>query len=184
MRDLDRLNNQQVVVGVGQRRTNPQDVSITPFVAQFCELEVNTLTGEIRLLRMLGCNESGRVINRLTWDGQVVGGITMGAGYANTEFRVLDGPTGKLCNANWHDYKLPTALDVPAEVLSEPVEFADEQANIVGAKGLGEPVTIPTAPAIANAVYDAVGIRTADNPINPVTLVERLHAATAGNQGS
>jgi len=137
-------------------------------------VEVNRRTGEIRLLRMLGTNESGRVINRLTWDGQVIGGITMGVGYATTEQRVLDGPTGKLCNRNWHDYKLPTALDVPAEIISEPVMLSDEQANIVGAKGLGEPVTIPTGGAIANAVYAATGIRMYDTPINPVTLIDRL----------
>ncbi len=59
--DLHRLKNQQVVVGVGQREPNPQDVSITPFAAQFCEVEVNTRSGEVKLLRMLGTNESGRV---------------------------------------------------------------------------------------------------------------------------
>jgi len=175
VRELKGLNQQQVVVGVGQRQANPVDISITPFAAQFCELEVNTLTGEIRLLRLLGTNESGRIINRLTWDGQLVGGVTMGVGFANTEFRVLDGPTGKLCNANWHDYKLPTALDVPAAVISDPVVLNDTQANIVGAKGLGEPVTIPTAPAIANAVYNAVGVRLLKTPINPTSLVARLH---------
>jgi xanthine dehydrogenase YagR molybdenum-binding subunit len=182
IRDLDRLKGQKVVVGVGQRETNPQDVSITPFAAQFCEVGVNTLTGEVRLLRLLGTNESGRVINRLIWDGQLVGGVTMGVGFAMTEARVLDGPTGKLCNRSWHDYKLPTALDVPAEVVSDPVLLADEQANIVGAKGLGEPVTIPTAGAIASAIHDAVGIRVLDTPINPVTLVARLHkrAVSAG----
>ncbi len=104
----------------------------------------------------------------------MVGGITMGVGFARTEFRVLDEDTGKLCNKNWHDYKLPTALDVPAEVVSEPVMLADEQANIVGAKGLGEPVTIPTGAAIANAVYHAVGVRMTATPINPMTLIERL----------
>ena len=174
IKDLERLKNQKVVVGVGQRQPNPDDVRATPFAAQFCEVEVNTRTGEVKLLRMLGTNESGRVLNRLTWDGQVVGGITMGVGFARTEFRVLDGPTGKLCNKNWHDYKLPTALDVPAEVVSEPVMLADDQANIVGAKGLGEPVTIPTAGAIANAVYHATGVRMTDTPINPMTLIDRL----------
>ncbi len=172
--ELDELKKQKVVVGVGERQPNRQDVSITPFAAQFCEVEVNRRTGEIRLLRMLGTNESGRVINRLTWDGQVIGGITMGVGYATTEQRVLDGPTGKLCNRNWHDYKLPTALDVPAEIISEPIMLSDEQANIVGAKGLGEPVTIPTGGAIANAVYAATGIRMRDTPINPVTLIDPL----------
>lgn len=174
--ELDALNNRKVVVGIGERQPNPQDVSITPFAAQFCEVEVNTRTGEVRLLRMVGSNESGRVINRLTWDGQLVGGITMGIGFAQTESRVLDGPTGRLCTTGWHDYKLPTALDVPDQVVSAPVMLNDAEANIVGAKGLGEPVTIPTGAAIANAVYDAVGVRMADTPVNPETLVGRLDA--------
>jgi len=178
LRDLESLRTQKVVMGIGQRQHNPPDVSITPFAAQFCEVEVNTLTGELRLIRLLGTNESGRVINRLTWDGQVVGGVTMGVGFGTTEQRVLDGPTGKLCNKNWHDYKLPTALDVPAEVISEPITLTDEQANIVGAKGLGEPVTIPTAGAIANAVYDAIGVRLHNTPVNPVTVVDRLDNRT------
>ncbi|WP_462321623.1 xanthine dehydrogenase family protein molybdopterin-binding subunit [Halochromatium sp.] len=111
-------------------------------------------------------------------NGQLVGGVTMGVGFASTDMRVIDGPAGKLCNKNWHDYKLPTALDVPAEVTSVPIALTDEQANIVGAKGLGEPVTIPTAAAIANALFDAVGVRLLETPINPLTLVEQLHAAT------
>jgi xanthine dehydrogenase YagR molybdenum-binding subunit len=171
VKKLERLKQQKVVVGVGNRRPNPEGVRATPFAAQFCEVEVDTLTGEIKLIRMLGVNESGRVMDRLTWDGQVVGGVTMGVGFANTEFRVLDGPTGKLCNKNWHDYKLPTALDVPEEVASSPVMLTDDRANISGAKGLGEPVTIPTGGAIANAVYNAIGVRMTDTPINPVTLM-------------
>jgi len=172
--ELDELAGARVVIGVGQREANSRDVSITPFAAQFCEVEVNLLTGETRLLRILGTNESGRIINRLTWDGQLVGGITMGVGFGRTEFRVLDGPTGKLCNANWHDYKLPTALDVPAEVISDPVVLNDEQANIVGAKGLGEPVTVPTGPAIANAIFDATGLRMTRSPVTPADIVAAL----------
>jgi xanthine dehydrogenase YagR molybdenum-binding subunit len=88
-----------------------------------------------------------------------------------TEFRVLDSrQTGKLVNKNWHDYKLPTALDVPAEKTSLPVEMVDARANSTGSKGLGEPVTIPTAAAVANAVYHATGVRVYDSPINPLRL--------------
>jgi xanthine dehydrogenase YagR molybdenum-binding subunit len=82
--------------------------------------------------------------------------------------------TGKLVNKNWHDYKLPTALDAPLETVSSPVEMPDEDANTTGAKGLGEPVTIPTAAAIANAVYHATGIRVTETPINPARLSELL----------
>jgi len=110
-------------------------------------------------------------MNRLTYNNQVVGGITWGVGLAMTEARILDtNQTGKMLNRNWHDYKLPTALDIPAEVLSLPIDPGDTEANTTGAKGLGEPVTIPTAAAIANAVYNATGIRVTTTPINPLKL--------------
>ena len=114
-------------------------------------------------------------MNRLTYDNQVFGGITMGIGLATTEARILDaGQTGKMVNRNWHDYKLPTALDVPADMTSLPIELADTEANNTGAKGLGEPVTIPTAAAVANAVRHATGLRITQTPINPLQLVQRL----------
>jgi len=167
---LSGLRKRGVVVGVRYRGPNPQGKVVNPFAAQFCEVEVNTRTGEVKLLRFLGANESGRVMDRLTFDNQVYGGITMGVGLAMTEMRVLDGNTGKMVNKNWHDYKLPTALDVPPEMVSLPIELPDPEANNTGAKGLGEPVTIPTAAAIANAVYHATGVRVTETPINPYRL--------------
>jgi len=156
---------------------------VNPFAAQFCEVEVNTETGEVRLLRFLGAHESGRVMNRLTFDNQVFGGITMGVGLAMTEARILDlNQTGKMVNRNWHDYKIPTALDVPAEMISIPIEPEDSLANTTGAKGLGEPVTIPTAAAIANAVYHATGIRVTSTPINPITLSGPLEKKRKGGK--
>ena len=95
----------------------------------------------------------------------------MGIGLAVTEARILDREqTGKMVNRNWHDYMLPTSLDVPAEMTSLPIEKPDDAANTIGAKGLGEPVTIPTAAAIANAVYNAVGVRMTGTPITPLRL--------------
>jgi xanthine dehydrogenase YagR molybdenum-binding subunit len=173
--DIAALKKRGVAVGIGHRGPNPQDQSINPFCVQFCEVEVNTRTGEIRILRFLSANESGRVMNRLGFDSQVIGGVTMGIGLAATEMRILDGTqTGKMVNRNWHDYKLPTSLDVPADIDSHPVELPDDAANITGAKGLGEPVTIPTAAAVANAVYHAVGIRVTDTPISPMQLSSLL----------
>ncbi|MFZ5771864.1 MAG: xanthine dehydrogenase family protein molybdopterin-binding subunit [Thermodesulfobacteriota bacterium] len=173
------LKKQGVVVGIGYRGPNPEGKVINPFAAQFCEVEVNTRTGEVRILRFLGAHESGRVMDRLTFDNQVFGGITMGIGLAMTETRILDeNRTGKMVNRNLHDYKLPTALDVPADLVSLPVELPDSEANSTGAKGLGEPVTIPTAAAIANAIYDAVGVRVRQSPADPLTM-NRLLAEEA-----
>lgn len=173
--DIPELKNRGVIIGVGYRGPNPVNKTVNPFGAHFCEVEVNTRTGEFKILRFLGVHESGRVMNRITFDNQVFGGITMGIGLAATEMRVLDGKqTGKMLNRNWHDYKLPTALDVPAEMAGLPIEIDDTDANTTGAKGLGEPVTIPTAAAIANAVYHATGVRIPHTPINPMTLTQRL----------
>jgi xanthine dehydrogenase YagR molybdenum-binding subunit len=177
IRDISGLKKRGVLVGVGYRGPNPEGKVVNPFAAQFCEVEVNTRTGEVKILRFLGAHDSGRVMNRLTYDCQVFGGITMGVGFAMTEVRILDrDQTGKMVNRNWHDYKIPTAMDVPAEMASLPVEPYDREANTTGAKGLGEPVTIPTAAAIANAVYNAVGVRITGTPINPLQLCSALAA--------
>jgi xanthine dehydrogenase YagR molybdenum-binding subunit len=173
--DLSDLKRRGVLLGVGYRGPNPQNKAVNPFAAQFCELEVNIKTGEVKVLRFLGANDSGRVMNRLTFANQVFGGITWGIGLGMTEGRILDKKqTGKMVNRNWHDYKLPTAMDVPKEIQSLPIERPDNEANTTGAKGLGEPVAIPTAAAIANAVYHATGIRVTTTPINPVKLSQLL----------
>ena len=83
-------------------------------------------------------------------------------------------------NRNWHDYKLPTALDVPEKIDSLAVDLPDAEANISGAKGLGEPVTIPTAAAIANAVYHATGIRVTETTIDPMKLSRLLAKGKEG----
>jgi CO/xanthine dehydrogenase Mo-binding subunit len=78
------------------------------------------------------------------------------------------------------DYKLPTALDVPADIVSLPLELDDPACNSTGAKGLGEPATIPTAAAIANAVHDATGVRVTETPLTPVLLARLLAEAREG----
>ncbi|MEJ2727626.1 MAG: xanthine dehydrogenase family protein molybdopterin-binding subunit [Deltaproteobacteria bacterium] len=173
--ELSGLKQRGVVVGIGYRGPNPKNKVTNPFGAQFCEVMVNIATGEVRVVRFLGAHDSGRVMSRLTYDNQVFGGITMGIGLATTEARILDkNNTGKMLNRNWHDYKLPTHLDVPEDIVSLPIESDDAEANTTGAKGLGEPVTIPTAAAVANAVYHATGVRVTQTPINPVQLCRLL----------
>jgi len=177
---IDRISGVRMaggIVGVGYRDPNPPNRVINPFAAQFCEVAVDTRTGEVRILRFLGAHDSGRVMNRLTYDNQVFGGITMGIGLAMTEARILDGnQTGKIVNGNLHTYKVPTAMDVPDDMVSLPIEIPDDEANTTGAKGLGEPVTIPTAPAVANAIYNATGLRITETPMDPVRLCGLLAA--------
>jgi xanthine dehydrogenase YagR molybdenum-binding subunit len=172
--ELKSFRERQVIVGVGRRGPHPKEKVALPFAAQFAEVEVNTLTGEVRILGMLAAHDSGRPMNLLTYRNQVFGGMTMGIGFGLTERRILDRATGKMVNANWHDYKVPTALDVPAEPRCLPIDPHDTECNSVGAKGLGEPATIPTAAAIANAIYDATGVRFTEAPITPRALVRAL----------
>jgi xanthine dehydrogenase YagR molybdenum-binding subunit len=173
--DIRDIRRRGVVVGVGYRGPNPAGKAVNPFVAQFCEVEVDLRSGEVEILRFLGAHDSGRVMNRTTYDNQVFGGITMGIGFGSTEKRVLDrGQTGLLVSRSWHDYKIPTALDVPADMSTVPIDLGDTEANTTGAKGIGEPATIPTAPAVANAVYHATGVRITETPITPAKLVQAL----------
>lgn len=174
---LKGLNQRQVLVGFAQRQPDASGKSVVSFGAQFAEVEVNTHTGEIRVLRLVAAHDSGRVMNRLTYENQVFGGMTMGIGFGLTEQRVLDSKqTGKMVNANWHDYKIPTAKDVPFDQICLPIDPHDTECNTVGAKGIGEPATVPTAAAIANAVYQATGIRVTEAPISPMRMLRLLAA--------
>jgi CO/xanthine dehydrogenase Mo-binding subunit len=113
-------------------------------------------------------------MNPLTFESQVLGGMAMGIGFALTERRVVDRQSGAVVSANWHDYKIPTAKDVPVDQRCLSIDLQDTDCNSVGAKGIGEPATMPTAAAIANAVYDAVGVRVLDSPISPMRLLRLL----------
>jgi xanthine dehydrogenase YagR molybdenum-binding subunit len=176
LKDLARLQERQVVVGVGYRHPHPPDKIGLPFVVHFAEVEVDTRTGEVRVLRLLGAHDSGRVMSPLSYENQVFGGMTMGIGFSMTEDRVLDRNTGRMVNANWHDYKLPTAQDIPERPVCLPIDPHDTEINTVGAKGIGEPATIPTAAAIANAVHHATGLRITEPSINPVQMAQKLWA--------
>jgi xanthine dehydrogenase YagR molybdenum-binding subunit len=176
LKDLGALQRQQTIVGVGRRKPHKKGMVGLPFVVHFAEVEVDTRTGEVRVLRLLGAHDSGRPMNLLTYRNQVFGGMTMGIGFGMIEGRVLDRNTGKMANASWQDYKIATAKDVPADFTCLPVDPHDTEFNDIGAKGIGEPACIPTAPAIANAVFHATGIRVTETPINPMQMARLLAA--------
>jgi xanthine dehydrogenase YagR molybdenum-binding subunit len=162
------------LVGVGRRTPHPAGKVALPFAAHFAEVEVNTRTGLVRVIRYVAAQDSGRVMNALTFENQVLGGVTMGIGFGLTEQRVLDRQTGKLASGSWHDYKIPTAMDFPADFQCLPIDLHDKECNSTGAKGLGEPATVPAAAAIANAVCHAIGARVVDAPITPASIVTAL----------
>jgi xanthine dehydrogenase YagR molybdenum-binding subunit len=175
LREVPQLRAQQVVVGVGTRGPDPVGKVVRPFVAHFAEVEVNKRTGEMRVLRLVAAHDSGRVMDLLTYRNQVIGGLTMGLGFAAMERRILEAATGKMVNANWHDYKIPTAMDVPANFAVVPIDLHDTECNATGAKGIGEPAMIPTAAAIANAFYHATGKRITAAPITPAKVIALLN---------
>ena len=162
-----------MIIGRGMRGPNPPGVALNTFGVQFAEVEVDTETGVVKVLRVVAAHESGRILNPLTATSQIEGGIIQGVGFALHEDRVLNEATGRMVNSNLHDYKLPTSYDTP-EIESILVPMSDPVANNVGAKGLGEPPIIPTAAAIANAVYDAISVRIRELPMTPARILSAL----------
>jgi xanthine dehydrogenase YagR molybdenum-binding subunit len=162
-----------MIIGRGTRGPNPQGKAIATFGAQFAEVEVDLETGVVRVLRIVAAHDSGRVINPTLAESQLEGGILQGLGYALFEERVMDRRLGLPLNPTMHDYKVPTLADVPT-IEAFLVDGADVEANHIGAKGLAEPPIIPTAPAIANAVADALGVEVNELPLTPWRVLGAL----------
>ena len=161
--------------GRGARGPNPSDKGIKTFGAQCIEVEVDVETGEVTVLRVVTAHDVGRIINPALVDSQVIGGVTQGLGYGLMEERVVDTNLGLVLNPNLEEYKVPTVGDIPP-IIHARVGVPDLEANPIGAKGVGEPPLVPTAPAIANAVFDAIGVRVHEAPLSR----ERLVAALSG----
>ena len=171
----------EMVMGQGSRGPNPGDKTIRTFGVQCAEVEVDVETGEVTVLRVVAAHDCGRIINPKLVDSQVIGGVTQGIGFALIEERIVDPATGIVLNANLEEYKLPTVADVPP-VEHARVDVADTEANVTGAKGIGEPPLIPTAPAIANAIYDAVGIRLHDLPLSRSRVLAALRQENVSSE--
>ncbi|MEJ2718379.1 MAG: xanthine dehydrogenase family protein molybdopterin-binding subunit [Deltaproteobacteria bacterium] len=134
------------------------------------EVEVDRETGQVKILKYVAAHDVGRALNPMLVKGQIYGASVMGAGYGLTEEMQVN--AGRVMNANLLDYKLLTAKDeIPIDaVIVEPIE----PSGPFGAKGIGEPACVPSAPAIANAVYDAIGVRIKDLPLTPEKILRAL----------
>ena len=162
-----------MIIGQGSRGPNPQNTAICAFAAQFAEVEVNVETGHVRVVHITSAHDSGRIINPTLAESQLEGGIIQGLGYALFEERTLDAALGVSLNPNMHDYKIPTMADIPS-IDAFFVESSDVLANHTGARGIAEAPIIPTAPAIANAVADALGVEVGEIPLTPWRLLASL----------
>jgi xanthine dehydrogenase YagR molybdenum-binding subunit len=135
---------------------------------QFAEVEVDTETGLVTVKKILGVHDCGLIVNQVTLESQINGGIIGGLGYALYEERVMDDLSGVVLNPNFETYKLPGIADVP------DIEIVLINMPERGVIGIGEPATVPTAGAIANAVANAIGVRVSSLPITPAKVLAAL----------
>ncbi len=134
----------------------------------FAEVEVDTETGFVKVKKVLAVHDCGLVVNKLTCESQINGGIVIALGYALYEQRVLDNQTGVMLNPNFETYKLPNAADVP-EIEVVLLDMPER-----GVIGIAEPSVIPTSSAVANAVANALGVRIHSLPITPDKVLAAL----------
>jgi xanthine dehydrogenase YagR molybdenum-binding subunit len=163
------------VSGHGERLPNVEPYGGIPlWGAQFAEVEVDTETGHVRVVRIVAVHEAGRALNPAMFEGQVNGGVMMGVGYALLERRTMDEVEGRVINPNLEDYKMVGSFELPEieNIIVEPIT----PMNNIGGKGLGEPPTVPTAAAIANAVAHALGLRIYELPLSPDRVLDTLEA--------
>lgn len=140
------------------------------FAAHFAEVDVDTLTGKVRVLKLVAAHDLGKTINLLGAENQVDGGAIQGLGMGMTEEMIFDKDTGICLNPNLLDYKLFTMKDIP-EIHPLFIETIDPVGPF-GAKGLGEPPYSVPAPAIANAIYNAIGVSFTEPPITIRSILE------------
>jgi len=148
--------------------------SVVPktWMCHMVEVAVDTDTGAVEILNYVTAQDVGRAINRNTAENQLLGSTMMGIGFALMEDFVHDPINGQGLNASYLDYKIPTHLDAPptTAILVEPVN----PNTVFGAKGIGEGSLVPSAPALAHAAYNALGVRFNSTPITPDKILKAL----------
>jgi xanthine dehydrogenase YagR molybdenum-binding subunit len=143
---------------------NYKNYSIASYGAQFAEVGVDVDTAEVRLRRMLGVFAAGRILNAKTARSQMIGGMTFGVSSALFEEATVDTRTGAFVNRDLAEYLVPVHADIP-EIDAVFLDGFDHKANVLGAKGIGELGNCGANAAVANAVFNATGVRVRDFPI-------------------
>lgn len=151
------------------------------FAAHFVEVEVDTETGFVTVRQVVPVHDIGKVIHPVAAAGQIEGGIQQGIGHTLYEDYQIDMTTGRSLNANFVDYKMPLAMDMP-EIHTVLLEAAPDPGGPFGAKGVGEDPIVAIGPAIANAVFDAIGVRFRHYPIKPEQVLQALAAKRAAEE--
>ncbi|MEW6265104.1 MAG: molybdopterin cofactor-binding domain-containing protein [Thermodesulfobacteriota bacterium] len=149
------------------------------WAAQLAEVEVDTDTGQVEVLRLIAAHDVGKAINPCAVEGQIEGGVVMGLGYALTE--EVKSAGGYIKTRTLGEYTVPTSLDVP-EIEPHIVEVPTP-GGPYGAKGLGEPALIPTAPAVINAICNALEVQITDMPANLENVFRVMQARDRTGRG-
>ncbi len=163
------------IVGKGSRVPNPKDVAFKTFGAQVAEVEVDTETGAVNVLRVTAAHELGRALNPKLCHSQQRGAITMGLGFALYEGPAVDGRTGIFLNTDLHQYRTVSSLEVP-EIVTFNIE-AEDPYFAYSAKGVGEAPLVPVAAAIRNAILFATGAKVNSTPMTPDRVIAALEVA-------
>ncbi|MGA7455196.1 MAG: molybdopterin cofactor-binding domain-containing protein [Rhodoplanes sp.] len=170
---------------IGTASWNPPTLAMDPetgqgkpfstyvYATQIAEVDVDDETGEVEVLRIVAAHDCGTAINPMLVEGQVEGGIAMGIGFALQE-EILFDAAGRQINPNLTNYIVPTALDVPDIDVS--IVSNTDPTGPFGAKGVGEPTSVPTAAAILNAIQDAVGVRITSLPATAEKVLTAIKA--------
>ena len=182
VRGLGRLGGE--VIGVGEMRKDAEPdhplggtAAFYEFNCTAVELEVDRETGDISIAKYVTVSDVGKALNPLQVRGQDEGAAVMGLGHTLMEHYIWD-DAGRIRNLGAIDYRIPTSMDLPAEMASDIVENADGPGPY-GAKGMSEGALLPVAPAVAGAVADATGVVIRDLPLSPERVWRALHGAEA-----
>jgi CO/xanthine dehydrogenase Mo-binding subunit len=143
------------------------------YAAQAVEVEVNTLTGQVRVTRVISVHDVGRAVNMQQVEGQIEGCLAQAVGYALLE--ELKTRDGIILTPHLSTYLLPTALDMPDEIVPVVLELADQQGPF-GARGVAEMPLVPFLPAVASAIHDATGVWLTEQPFTPERVLSSLAA--------
>jgi CO/xanthine dehydrogenase Mo-binding subunit len=157
---------------IGRATTNPEfkDVEGKSFSAHFAEVEVDTLTGHVKITRYVAAHDSGMILNRMPAESQIMGGVVQGIGMAFSEELIIDKLTATPINPNYRDAKVPTHLEAPnVEVIF--IEHHDPYGPF-GGKVVGEPPITAAVATVANAIFNATGKRIKELPITPDKILQ------------
>ena len=163
------------ITGIGERVKDSRTEGVRWWIAgsQFADVSVDVETGIIKINKIAAVHDCGKPMDRLTIESQINGGVIQGISYALYEDRIFDRNTGIMVNSNLEQYKIAGPKDTPL-IEIDIIDF-NQGMNSTGAVGVGEPATIPTAAAIANAVYHAIGVRIRELPMTPDKVLNALY---------